>query len=274
MLWKWWLVGVAIAQTTLFWIVYAVWGAADKELTAESVECRGKMSFGEYCGWQIMVEVGFVAIVAIGIAFVFLLRVLAAKLDIKFLGLDRPPDLRANLGLLGFVAVYAAVVHVARFMGEAIKSFVNYENYLYDTLPRKTADAIRECERAGVEGGPEPSDDGCPLYPENLEEMSPGIGGSGLQSRPRALARHAIRLSLVHWIAVVYTIFAVLLLRGLVTVLTTVVIEGGDGFRGGFFTDPSQKYLVSDSLETHSSPDADTGAGDAPTIADSNAKKA
>ena len=218
MLWK--VAGVAVAQTTAYWIVYAVWGAVDKELTSDTVQCRGKMSFAEYCAWQLSVDACFVALVALALAAVFLVRILVARMNVRFLGLDRAPDLRSNMALLRLVAVYSAVAHAARFTGEAVKSFVNYENFLYDTLPKKTADAIRACEKSGpdnadYETAPDSSEDGCPVYPEDLEEISPGIGAPGLASRPRALARHAIRQSLVHWITVVYTILAVLLFRGI-----------------------------------------------------------
>lgn len=230
----WRLILIATAQTVVYGTVYAIWGAVDKELTSDEVECTGRMPFWEYCVWQFTLDLCFVALMVAAIAAVFAVRLALSKLDIKFMGLDRAPAIGPSLDLALLIAKFAAVVHVMRFLGEAVKSLVNYENYLYDTLPAKTARAIRECEENAaavefVELGNADRGDKCPLYSKDLEAMAPGIGGKGVASLPRPLARHSIRQSLVHWIFFVIASVSAIFVQAVIEYIAVLATKGTGG---------------------------------------------
>lgn len=230
MFWK--LVAVAVAQTVLFAVVYTVWRSADRAVAEGKVKCDKRMGFWEYTGYQFLVDLSFFAIAVFAVIAVFLFRRFPLKYIVsnisepdwlkKFLGPASSPEWKPNKELIILLSMYSALTAFARFLAEAVKSFVNYEKYLYDTLPPDTARAIRSCpdDSDGESDQDAHGDnDGCPLNSDDLEEMSPGIGGKGLASRPHALARHAIRQSLVHWIMIVYMGMGAMFTWGLVEYL-------------------------------------------------------
>ena len=205
MFWK--LVAIAVAQTVLFAIVYTIWRAADR---VDEVACKDRMPLWEYHIYQVLVDVSFLALAVLAVLAVYATRRL----------LEQDPDWALNKELLITLLKYSGACAVARGLFEAVKSFVNHEKYLYDTLPPDTAAAILKCKHASDSDGE--SEDGdakdkCPLSADDLEAISPGIGAKGLARLPRALARHAIRQSLVHWIMAVYL--------GLGTVFTWGMVE-------------------------------------------------
>ena len=223
MFWK--LVAIAVAQTVLFALVYTVWRAADR---VGEVACKDRMPFWEYNLYQLLVDLAFLALACLAVLAVYGAR--------RFV-IEQNPDWGLNKELLKTLLKYSSACAVARFLSEAVKSFVNYEKYLYDTLPPGTAAAIRRCkdESDGEEsedGDADNARDGCPLSSDDLEAISPGIGAKGLASRPRALARHAIRQSLVHWIAFVYLGLGAIFTWGMIEYLALLSARGVGGGTG------------------------------------------
>lgn len=215
---------MAAIHTVLYALVYSLWGRLQKRFAAPACEdcdalfatkqekeaCRvrnrgcikcdePKMRFWVYSLIQFAPDLVYGCLLALALA----LRILYAKLRES----ETVSWQSHRKYLKNPVLVYTGAVVATRFFVESLKSFFNYEKYLYDSLPYETASAIRRCES---DKSDYISSGSCPLYIGDLETISPGTGGSGVSDKHPVLAQQGIRKSILHGIFIVYGVFSLL----------------------------------------------------------------
>ena len=217
-----WVVLLALVHTFVYFLTYYIWGKIDKNIGKSEVDdivdilkkgdekcsegdvgcvdCDKKpIPFWAVILIQIAIDIGFGLLAIIGFALVILLRK-----HIKWFHFGNP-DVSWKSHRQYFInpiLKYIGYIVCLRFILESLKSFVNFETNLMETLPLETATALRKCTK---------QKDTDEKIPETIEskDCSSNIPEDefsvpGVSSLHPILARHSIRQSLVHGIFMVY----------------------------------------------------------------------